>query len=221
MKVRTRMYQVTEITAQVIDRSTYSIIEKQVLALVDENGNRDGARHTFELNETAKAQEMCDYLNSEETQRMNESADKLFGALFSNTTGHDMQSYGTEQPASAQPELPEEIIIAGKNEAATIIEYKGSQWFVAGCEYESEVTPADTRDEMDERLPIGWHSWLVKVQPGNKALEVVAELVKDGKATLNSSQTVMFPDEQYSSFLRDMAYSEELGLYDRSKVNER
>ncbi len=119
---------------------------------------------------------------------------------------------------SVQPELPEEIIIGGQNTVGSLVEYKGQRWLVTLSESEDGVTSADARDDMDEQLPPGWHSWLVKVQPGNTALEVVAELVKSGEARLLGSADVLFTGEKYSSSLRDLAYSDELGVYDRSKI---
>jgi hypothetical protein len=131
------------------------------------------------------------------------------------TVPEPVQSETTEEAPKAEAE---EIIINGQHEVGTIIEYKGRQWFVAASEnYSAQDQQEDEEGGMGS-LPIGWHSWLVEVQPGNQALPVLVELLKEGKATLNSSQTVMFPDEQYSSFLRDLEYSSELGLYDRSKV---
>lgn len=139
---------------------------------------------------------------------MSEVDINLFQGLF-NADGSTKKSASAPQA----PELPDEIIISGKNEVGSIIEHEGQQWLVSQCERETEVTPANARDEYDERLPIGWHSWLVKVK--DKALVVVSEQVKLGKARFTGSTSVLFDDEEYAFDLAKLAYSDEIGLYQR------
>lgn len=116
------------------------------------------------------------------------------------------------------PVPQDEIIVNEKYERGSIISYRGDRWFVAQVEHENgtQVAPADIRDEMDESLPSGWNSWLVKVH--DQALVTVSEEVQAGKATLLGSRAVRFDDGQVS-FLTDLKYSSELGVYDKSKVS--
>ena len=154
--------------------------------------------------------------------------DDFFSKLYGGD-GRNEPFRADAQPVQDEPEAApvveevpatpaDDLIISGKQEVGSIIEYKGRTWLVTHIEREDGVAPADIRDEMDEVLPRGWHSWLVEVQPGNKALPVLVELIDQDEAAITFTDTAMYRDGEYA-FIRDLAYTSELGLYDRSKLH--
>lgn len=118
------------------------------------------------------------------------------------------------QPAPV-PAGQDDVIIAEKHEVGSIIEYRGEKWLVTLCEKETEEE-GTVNDEYDERLPLGWHSWLVRLAP--QVMQIVSEQFGEGAAQFTSSTTVQFTDEQYAHSLFDLACSPESGLYDKTQV---
>jgi len=121
-------------------------------------------------------------------------------------------------PEPEQPALPDEIELLNQETVGTIIEYRGAQWLVTACYYLTERDVIDIEDVNDVSLSVGWHSHLVKVQPGDKLLLTLAELVQTGEARFTSATTVLFADEEYATPLDDLAYSDELGIYKKSRI---
>ena len=174
-------------------------------AVVGDNGEERGS---FE--DAARAQRRADILNQPD-----DGGDAIFQSLITASGAYGPPERESEPPVVVPK--ANEIIIPGKNEVGSLIEYKGAQWLVTACE--EPAHDADMEDDLDiPSLGYGLHSWLVKVQSGNKALEVVALLLKSGEATLTGPSTLLFKDEQYASLLSDLAYSAELGVYDRTKI---
>lgn len=143
--------------------------------------------------------------------------EKLYGSDPSNEKLLHTEEYRkeAEQPIPV-PAGRDEVIIDGKQEVGSVIEYRGEQWLVTLCAKETEVESA-SNDEYDERLSLGWHSWLVRLDP--KVMEIVAEQYAEGAAHFTDSTVVRFSDETSAHSLFDLAYSPENGLYDRSASN--
>jgi len=121
-------------------------------------------------------------------------------------------------PEPEQSALPDEIELLNQEQVGTIIEYRGSEWLVTTCYYLTERNVIDIEDVNDVSLSVGWHSHLMKVQPGDKLLLSLAELVQTGEARFTSATTVLFADEEYATPLDDLAYSDELGIYKKSRI---
>lgn len=143
----------------------------------------------------------------------------FFQKLYGDDPSNDKPLHASE-PESAPVPVPEqhnEVIIDGRYEVGAIIEYRGESWLVTLCEQETEAEGA-ANDEYDERLPLGWHSWLVRLPA--KVMETVAEQYTEGAARFTDSTVVRFADEDFAHSLFDLAYSPTDGLYDKTLMEK-
>ena len=115
------------------------------------------------------------------------------------------------------PTKETEIVIDTKERVGSIINFEGKQWLVTESEYISESEAADLEDGLDVFLSSGWHTTLVNLDPN--VMAVLAEQHESGQAQFPSRNTVKFPDEEQVIKLTDLAYSQEIGLYDKTKVS--
>lgn len=110
-----------------------------------------------------------------------------------------------------------EVVIDTKEQVGSVIEFQGKWWLVTQSEFISESEAADLEDGFDLFLLPGWHTTLVRLDPA--VMTVLAEQYQDGQAQFPSRDTVKFPDEEQAIKLTDLAYSKEIGLYDKTKVS--
>lgn len=127
-------------------------------------------------------------------------------------TGVDSQP-AKEMPVPAGISL---VTISGQNTIGEIITYRGEAWLVTHCWNEAGSGNEDEEEEYGP-APLGWNTSLVRVSP--EVMEVVSEQYQIGAAQFTGATTVKFADEEYASSLLDLAYSPEIGLYDRTRVH--
>ena len=140
--------------------------------------------------------------------------------LFNMIPDPDDPSWGQAQSKPEQKEAEDEIVIDSQETVGSIIEFHGDKWLVVSSRYITAKEAADLEDGWDAYVQPGWDTVLRKVKPDDKSLEVVAEQVQSGNARLEyrqGKQGVLFLDEQQFIPLDDLAYSSDLGLYQKSK----
>jgi len=199
-------YRVEEIKHPVSEH--YSWSEYKVL---DENGVQHG--ETFL--EPMRANWLAEDLTAGKKQLTDDEAFDLANTILSEIEqAHEAGVVQqVEEKIVSVPADRNEVIISGEQEVGTIIEYRGEQWLVTHCAKETEVEGA-VNDECDERLSLGWHSWLVRLDA--KVMEVVAEQYAEGAVRFTDSTVVRFADEDFAHSLFDLAYSAD-GLYDKTR----
>lgn len=118
------------------------------------------------------------------------------------------------QPAS-QTETT--VTINTEEQVGSIIEFERKQWIVTQSEYVSPAESDEAEDGFDVFVSPGWHTTLVSLDA--KVMSVLSEQYEDGAASFPSSDTVKFADEEQANKLVDLAYSEQIGLYNKTKVS--
>src|SRR5258708_3104916 len=139
--------------------------------------------------------------------------------LFNMIPDPDDPTWGQAQPPE-QKETKDEIVIDSQETVGSIIEFHGDKWLVVSSRYITAKEAADLEDGWDAYVQPGWDTVLRKVKEGDKSLEVVAELVQSGNARIEyrqGKQGALFLDEQQFIPLDDLAYSSEIGLYQKRK----
>ena len=173
----------------------------------------------FNLTENRRVQS---YVTKAEAQAVIDRASQpveFDEVLFNMIPDPDYPSWGQAQPPE-QKEAEDEIVIDSQEQVGSIIEFHGDKWLVVSSRYITAKEAADLEDGWDAYVQPGWDTVLRKVKQDDKSLEVVAEQVQSGNAHIEyqqGKQGVLFLDEQQFIPLDDLAYSSEIGLYQKSK----
>lgn len=194
-----------------IQRSEWSVEYR----VVDENNVQVESFWTPE-----QAQWKAEDLNAGKKALANEEAFVLTNALLGEV--EEKHEIGTTVPSEEEvvpvPSKHTEVRVSGKHKVGSIVAYRGENWLVTHCEHENGIEPEYIRDEMDEVPPVGWYSWLFRVGNNKEAMQVIVEQHNAGQAEFTSPTTVLFTGEQYASDIRDLVYTPEIGVYDRTRV---
>ncbi|SRR6266568_153695 len=150
------------------------------------------------------------------------SMDELMAELLRSHTEWDEGH--TVTPAIEQVPVPEEEATFVGNQqyqvGDEIADKDGNVYIATQESYEITSTDsADAEDGFDTQITVGWHTPTLLKSP---VTQVVVEQIQSGQASIQRRDgvtCVQFADEKKPIPLSDLAYSSELGLYQRSKFH--
>ncbi len=149
------------------------------------------------------------------------SMEELMNELLRSHTEWDEGHHkATPAPIEQAPAPEEEATFVGsQHQVGDEIADEDGNVYVATQDsyYVSATDAADTEDGFDAQVKVGWHTpTLLKSQVS----QVIVEQVQAGQASIvrrSGVTCIQFPDENQPIPLNDLAYSTELGLYQKSK----
>lgn len=115
-----------------------------------------------------------------------------------------------------QPPLPASIEVDAQYAVGAIVEYKNEKRICTASEYVSAKDADDAEDGFDVFIDAGWHSTLVRLD--SDVMTVLSERYTAGEVEFGPSGMVRFSDDMRGSYLSDLVYSQEIGLYDKTRI---
>ena len=115
-----------------------------------------------------------------------------------------------------QPPMPASIEVDAQFAVGAIVEFKNEKRLCTSSEYISQADAADAEDGFDVFIDAGWHSTLVRLDAD--VMTVLSERFRAGEVEFGPSGMVRFSNDMRGSYLVDLAYSTEIGLYDKTRI---
>ena len=116
----------------------------------------------------------------------------------------------------AQPPMPASIDVDAQYKIGEIVEFKNEKRICTSSEYLSPADADNAEDGFDVFVDPGWHSTLVRLD--QDVMTVLSERYAAGEVEFGPSGMVRFSDDMRGSYLVDLAYSTEIGLYDKTRI---